>query len=88
MFNFLTKNHINKLCIWNSSTNNLMKKMQLKVIPTACKFSPDGKLLVIGYLNGNFEILDFGIDQNLFKKNIHNLVDSKSNKRKKTKCIF
>ena len=44
--------------LWDIEQNNILFKKNLDVIPTCCRFSPDGDLLVIGFVDGVFIIYD------------------------------
>ncbi len=46
------------LCLWDIETCKLLTIKNLEITPTACKFSPDGLLLVVGFINGQLIFLD------------------------------
>ncbi len=56
------------LFIWDTEKNSLLDLRELPFRPTAIKFSPDGNLLVVGFINGMVWILDAKIDRNIFGK--------------------
>jgi len=58
----------NVLYIWDTDKNQILNCKEYKNKPTAIKFSPDGNLLVIGFINGTLLILDSKIDKSIHGK--------------------
>jgi WD40 repeat protein len=54
------------LCLWDIEKNKLLNnnKKQLDDYPTCVKFSPDGDSIIVGFISGNFQILDSKIQKN------------------------
>ena len=46
------------LLLWDIEQNRLLTKEYLDIIPTCCKFSPDGDQLVVGFIGGQFKIFE------------------------------
>lgn len=46
------------LLLWDIEQNLLLTKEHLDIIPTCCKFSPDGDQLVVGFIDGQFKIFE------------------------------
>ena len=58
----------NVLYIWDTDKNQILSSKEYKNKPTAIKFSPDGNLLVIGFITGTLLILDSKIDKSIHGK--------------------
>ena len=58
----------NILYIWDTDKNQILSSKEYKHKPTAIKFSPDGNLLVIGFITGTLLILDSKIDKSIHGK--------------------
>ena len=58
----------NVLYIWDTDKNQILNSREYKHKPTAIKFSPDGSLLVIGFITGTLLILDSKIDKSIHGK--------------------
>ena len=46
------------LCLWNTTNMELMDRINLGVVPTCVKWSPDGTLLVVGFFTGILKIYE------------------------------
>lgn len=47
------------LCLWDIEKNKLLNnKKYLEDYPTCVKFSPDGDSIIVGFINGKFQIMD------------------------------
>lgn len=64
----VTTGEDNVLYIWDTEKNQILTSKEYKFKPTAIKFSPDGNLLVIGFINGTLLILDSKIDKSIHGK--------------------
>ena len=52
------------MIIWDLKTNICIHQKRLDAIASCIQFSPDGNLLVIGYYNGSFKIVDTKVINN------------------------
>jgi len=56
------------MILFDTNENTLLLVKYLGNTPTAIKFSPDGSLLVIGFMNGDVILFDYKIDKNTYGK--------------------
>jgi hypothetical protein len=56
------------MCMFDLTLNKLIKIVYLKLTPTVVKFSPDGDILVIGFINGDLRLYDSKMKKNTFGK--------------------
>lgn len=54
------------MCLFDTNENKLLQVKYLGNTPTAIRFSPDGSLLVIGFMNGDVILFDYKIDKNTY----------------------
>lgn len=74
------------LILWDIEQNKEIVREYLDIIPTCCKFSPDGDQLVVGFIDGQFKIFDSKIQRNAlntvenrFKKPLFELLQHEKN---------
>ena len=56
------------LCLWDAEKCKLITMRNIGLMPSAIKFTPDGELLAIGFINGALMLLDAKITMNTFGK--------------------